>query len=57
MRTEELYVGYKDVHRGMGVDLSERLLTLAEQKNWSLYFLGASPPEFSQGVDTYQRPL
>jgi N-acetylglucosaminyldiphosphoundecaprenol N-acetyl-beta-D-mannosaminyltransferase len=42
--------GYKDVHRVTGVDLSERLLGLAKQKNWSLYFLGASPQNLTKAL-------
>lgn len=40
----------RNVHRVTGVDLSEKLLERAEAKNWSLYFLGASPENVEKAV-------
>jgi N-acetylglucosaminyldiphosphoundecaprenol N-acetyl-beta-D-mannosaminyltransferase len=36
--------------RVTGVDLTQRLLALASQKNWSVYFLGAKPEVVKQAV-------
>lgn len=41
----------RNVHRVTGVDLSERLLAMAKEKEWSLFFLGASPENVQKAVE------
>ena len=47
--------GLKNVHRVTGVDLSERLLAVAKDRGWSLYFLGASPKNLGQALEQVKR--
>lgn len=41
----------KNVQRVTGVDLSEKLLAMAREKNWKLFFLGASPDNVQKAVE------
>lgn len=43
--------GIKNVHRVTGVDLSERLLSMATSHGWSLYFFGASPENLDRALE------
>ena len=43
--------GLNNIHRVTGVDLSERLLAIAKEKDWSLYFVGASPGNLSRAIE------
>lgn len=47
--------GYQDVHRVTGVDLSERLLSMAKTKGWRLYFVGASPANLKNAIRNISR--
>lgn len=43
--------GMQDIHRVTGVDLSEKLLAMAKEKGWKLYFLGASPENLARAKE------
>jgi N-acetylglucosaminyldiphosphoundecaprenol N-acetyl-beta-D-mannosaminyltransferase len=43
-------LGYRDVQRITGIGLAERLLDVAAQQRWRLYFLGSTPESLGETI-------